>query len=537
MNIFARRNNNNSEDVKIPKIDALIAKIRTLHQEKYHKGIKNLVNNTSFELLVVALEEINEFDVINLFLSITETAKMGQFFLSFNRENQIKILSTIRPIVLKKLLEELNADDVVEILRSVDAHLCKKIILSASSKLRVEIKQIKDFDQAQIGSIMNTTFLYLDSDMQVGSALSYLRKKRDEFDIEQEIFVINEQKIVVGKIKIQNLFFWDDPNTSIEELMDKSFITIFANEDIDDAIDLFQKYHSPILGVLNSEKQLIGIINNSDIISEILEENMEDVHKFYGIVSTAETYLRSSVFEIVKSRKLWLILLLFATTLTTLIIDKFEVFGYAWTAGISSAVLVPIIPVITDMSGNAGSQATATIIQALSSNEIKRSDFSKVLKKEFCVALCLGSILSVVNFLRLFFYFLFFPINQEKINFGTTAVSAVSAIIGDDTLSLLSNKVVINSKQSFFLGMAGAGVSSISLFFVVVISKILGAIIPFLALRLDYDPAAFSTPVLTTVLDVLSAIIFFGLGIIILKYSSSAILGKEIINGAIVNAT
>ncbi|WP_216083479.1 magnesium transporter [Candidatus Mycoplasma haematohominis] len=507
------------------KVESVVEKINFLYQEKNDLGIKTLLKNQPINLLVDALEKIDSENVAIRFLIVAQKMKMGELFLSFGEALQLRILNTMKSGVITHLLEDLNSDDVYEIFAAATVPIQRKIIFNASKRLKEEIKQLKSFDFAEVGSIMNVTYLSLSENMSVSEAIDFLKKHKAEFDISEEIFVVNSNGVIVGQVNTQKLFFLyldkcstNNSEINIGEITEKSFMSVSERDDIDIVSDLFRKYSIKTLAVINNESKLVGIIDYQDVIPEILDSNIEDVHKFYGIKETKRSYLNSSILEIVKSRITCLIIMLFVATITTFAIDKFESLGVMYTAGISTAILVPIIPIITDMCGNTGSQTTATVIQAYSLGELKESDFWKVVKKELKVATVIGAILAVCNFVRLFFYFIVTTKTdlsgfQAKVHTGTNT----------------SDK--LNPMNVYLISLVGAAASSLSLWLVVIFSKFFGVLIPCLAIKFNLDPASVSAPLLTTVLDTIASIIFFGIGVLLLHFAISGILGVTITGG------
>ncbi|AEG73431.1 Mg2+ transport protein [Mycoplasma haemofelis Ohio2] len=507
------RNKLSYEGLYERQLESLTQKVFFLYDSKNDAGIKSQIRNQPLNLLVEAIEKIDDIDLAVRFIVASYRIKMGELFLSFTESNKIKILSKLNSAVLSQLLNDLNSDDVYEILNIVPSTLQKKILLNSSRSLKLEIKELKSFDFGHVGSIMNNTFVTFVEGMNIGEAINFLHINKDAFDIGEEIFVTNTDDEIVGFVRTKNLLFHRE-SESISEVIEKSYFSVGVSEGIDEVIDLFKKYSPSTVAVIDENSKLVGIVNSSDVIPEIIDNNMEDVYHFYGIRDTYKTYLNSDVMEIVKSRIFCLIITLLAATVTTYAIDKFETLGVSWTAGISSAILVPIIPIITDMCGNTGSQTTATIIQAVASGEVKDRDIWKVIRKELKVALVIGLVLALFNFCRLIIYYTMVPIDSSKFHLQDSSSSGITA-----------------KDKLFLVGMVGAFSSSISLFLVVLCSKFFGVLIPFMAIRFNYDPASISAPVLTTILDTVSSVIFFGIGVMFLNWTISPIFGMNVSNG------
>ncbi|CBZ40496.1 Magnesium transporter [Mycoplasma suis KI3806] len=529
----------NSREIFLPSrskndrlCNKLFVKLSKAYEYKNYGAIKSLLGYYSIPVLVKALEKLSNYELINIAFLTVEQDRMRDLFLSFSDNYKLGILNTMRPIVLSKLLAQLQADQVVELLSMVDSNLSKKIIYLASPELRKNVSIISNFSHSQVGSIMNTSILTIQANLKISQALTYIRKRRHKLDIENELFVVNLSKEVVGMITLQDLFFSPNNSLTVQEIMEKDYITFRATDQIGEIVDAFQKYPISSIAVLNERNQILGVVNNKDILPEIVEENMEDVYKFYGIVNLTHSYMKSTTWEVVRSRLFWLVILLFATTLTTLIIDKFEDLGFKWTMGISSAILVPMIPLITDMCGNSGSQTAASIIQSFASDELKGKDFLHVLKKELKISLVVGGIVSLVNFARLSIYYWFFPISTGKLNFLDAKLHSrvdIRSFLHYAYIQYVQPLVKFfgnteNTGNTEWMGIIGSLVSSLSLFFVIILSKLLGVVIPYIAHKFKRDPAALTTPVLTTILDAIGTLIFFSIGVGVIYLSMHSLL-------------
>ncbi|RAO94853.1 magnesium transporter [Mycoplasma wenyonii] len=512
--------------------DQLSAKLSRAFELKNYASIRELSRAHSVTTLVSILEKLSNYELVNIIFLALDEDRLEDFFFSFSEANRLTILNNIRPALLSKLLSQLQPDKVAEILSIVDSNLSKKIIYLSSPQQRKELNLISSFSHSQVGSIMNTSILTIPESFKISDALSYIKKKRNKFDIGEELFVVNLKQEVVGSVNIQTLFFSTRSSLSVGEVAEKDYISISAREQIGEAIDLFQKFPFTSAAVLNEKNQILGVITSKDILPEIVDESMEDVYRFYGIVNLQHSYIKSTPWEVVRSRLFWLIVLLFATTLTTLIIDKFENLGVKWTSGLSSAILVPLIPLITDMCGNSGSQTATSIIQSFASNELTAKDLWPVAKKELKISVMVGGIVSVVNFVRLLVYFTIFPIETNKLKNQTTTqttnlVQSTSFVPFSEQFRNLSlffnaskNGDQYNPKVA---GYVGAAISSLALFVVIILSKLMGVFIPFVAHKFFKDPASMTTPALTTILDAVGTLIFFSMGVGIIYLSLDAL--------------
>lgn len=460
---------------------------------KYYKSknivaIQRLVKKNQLNSTIKAIESIDETEIIIFILMALSATKHNNIFRFFSDELQRIIIEESNNNQLKIILKNLYPDEILDIANKND-DLFKKILLCLSSKQRTLIKQISKFENDEAGSIMNPDYISFNDNYTIKECINIYKKSFDKIEGNLRFFVTSSNKKLVGQVSIETLFFVDDNSQTVDSIMDQNVMSVHPTDDVEDIIAIIQDYNLPTLPVVDNDGILVGIINDNDILPAIEEETTEDIYHMYGIQKLQDSYIKSTVWSIVKSRLFWVLILMISATLTSIVIDRFENWGISATLGLSTILLVPIIPVITGTSGNTGSQSAATVIRALAVGEVTPKEYKKVILKEFQVGLLLGGLLAVFNMIRLSIYF---------------AIPAFRDI---------PNNLELKIDNDYAVAMIAAVASTISLWIAIILSKLLGSILPLIATKFKLDPTVMSTPLIATTIDVCSTSILFAVGI------------------------
>ncbi|TNK83998.1 magnesium transporter [Mycoplasmopsis pullorum] len=422
------------------------------------------------------------------FFRILTTNEAAELFSYLEDESKTKLVNSFTEDWGKEIIQELQSDELADLLEELPVNLQKKILAETPPEKRNLINEILKFNDNQVGSIMSVDIFPIQNTWTCAKALR--RIKEMYFDDEKEFthyfYVTDEKGILLGSVTFEEIVFTDRSST-IDEIY-SSVRSVHTYDNKEEAANIFADHDSSSLPVVNIENRLIGMITSDDVIDVIRDSATEDIYKIAGIsaADSEEAYLKRSVLSFVKSRVFWLIILLISATLSELIIQTFlnfteNYFKLSLRVSLSAAIISSILPVISGSAGNAGSQASSTIIRAIALGEIPKGQYMKAIRKELCVALILGAILFIVNFLRLVVYF---------------------SISGD---------LIRQTKNILLFTLA----SSVSLYFVIIIAKLLGTAIPLVASRLKRDPAVMSAPILTTLSDAISVLFAFSTLILI----------------------
>lgn len=458
--------------------------------EKDLYSIRKYVDNTSFEEVVEELDKLNELEV-SLFFRFLKTEKASELFSHLNEEQQQSIIQNLTKKEIADFINELYTDEIADVLEALPPDMAKTILLTVDKTTRVKVNQILQFDDEEVGSVMSVDIILLRSNMSNKEALELIKQKREESEIGQFYYVVDSKNKLQGSTTLEDIVF--APKDDLISKKMKQVKSVKTKQLKAEAANIFSLEHYPTLPVVDENGVLMGMLTSDDVIDIIQDEASEDIYKAAGISYENQQilpYLKTSIFSIVKSRIFWLIILMIGSTLSQVIIQIFnqelenKLKEIPQLAGIAiSSILIALIPVTSATSGNAGSQSTSTLTRATSLGELKDAKMSKVILKETLVGLVLGTILSIINYIRLIAYYMIY----DGLLFKQTVFILIISLI-----------------------------SSISLLISITLSKLLGATILTIAIKTKNDPVVMSAPLITTIIDALSTLIFFVLSYIIL---------------------
>ncbi len=375
-------------------------------------------------------------------------------------EKQQYIIETITDKEIKNIIDNLFLDDTVDLIEEMPANVVKKIIKNTDENKRNLINQFLRYPEDSAGSLMTIEFVDLRKEMSVSDALEHIRKTGVDKETIDISYVINKNRVLEGWLPIRKLIL-SDGESLIKDILDANIITIQTHDDQEEIARLFKKYDLIAMPVVDYENRLVGIITIDDIVDIIEQENTEDFQIMAGMAPSDEKYLKTSVFTLAKNRVIWLMVLMISATFTGRIMSKYQ------NVLESVVILATFIPMLMDTGGNAGSQSSTLVIRGLALEEIQLKDIFKVLWKEFRVSLIVGIILTSVNFIRLLLI---------------------------ERVSLEVNLTVC-----------------ISLLITVILSKVVGCILPILAKKAKLDPAIMAGPLITTIVDAVSIFAYFNI--------------------------
>lgn len=422
--------------------------------------------------LMQARSELIDMNVVDIaqLLDETDQEKMliifrilpkdisADVFSYLSSEQQIYIIESITDKEIKTIIDELFFDDTIDFLEELPANVVKRVLKNTDENTRALINQFLKYPENSAGSIMTIEYVDLKKKMTVKEALGHIKKTGIDKETINTCYVMDKNRRLEGVISIRQLILNED-DTIIKDIMDENVIYVHTLEDQEYVADTFRKYDFTSMPVVDNENRLVGIITIDDIVDIIEQENTEDFQKMAAMAPSEEEYLKTGIFSLAKHRILWLLVLMISATFTGNIIRRFE------DVLQSVVVLAAFIPMLMDTGGNAGSQSSTLIIRGLALGEIEAKDVMKVVWKELRVSIVVGVALSVVNFGRIYFL----------------------------------------EKTDLFVSIA----ISFSIFFTVVIAKVVGGVLPIIAKKLKLDPAIMAGPLITTIVDALALIIYF----------------------------
>ena len=368
---------------------------------------------------------------------------------------------------LREVVDELYVDDAVDIVEEMPANVVRRILSQADPQMRKDINEILRYPENSAGSIMTTEYVSLRPDMT--GEESILRIRRTGVD-KETIYTcyVTRDRLLLGLITVKDLLLAQDDGMHISELMETNVISVNTHTDQEEVAQMLSKYNFLALPVVDGENRMVGIVTFDDAMDVLEDEATEDMEIMGGMTPSDKTYLRSTTFDLFRHRIPWLMLLMVSATFTGLIITKFE------DALKMQVALTAFIPMLMDTGGNSGSQSSVTIIRALSLGELEFSDLGRVIWKEIRTAVLCGLALAVVCFGKI--------------------LLVDRLLMGNDSISVMVSLVVC-------LTMA----------LTVLVAKVVGCILPMLAKKIGFDPAVMASPFITTIVDALSLLIYFGI--------------------------
>jgi len=437
--------------------------LELLENKEYIK-LRDLLIEMNHVNIAEILEELDTNNQLVIFRILPkDTAVLVFSYLS--TDTQEAIIHAITDKEVKTLIDELYFDDMIDLLEEMPANIVKKILRNVSEEERSLVNQFLKYPENSAGSLMTIEYVDLKRDITVKDALQKIKRIGLEKETVYTCYVIDQNRKLEGIVSLRELVVSPD-DTLISDLMTTDVIYVHTNDDQEEVAKVFKKYGFLALPVVDTEKRLVGIITFDDIMKVIEEESTEDIYKMAAIVPSEETYMSSSIFHLARNRITWLLFLMISATFTGYIIRNYE-------ATLSSQViLASFIPMLMDTAGNAGSQTSTLIIRGLSLGEVKIKDIFKIIFKEFRISLIVGLILSSINLIR----------------------------------------ILIVDKTSFSIALT----VSLSLYLTIVFAKVFGGMLPIIASKLKLDPAIMASPIITTIVDAISLLIYFQLASLIL---------------------
>lgn len=434
----------------------LSSTIETLLENKRYNSVKDILITVNPQDIAVIFSDQPPARLMLLFRLLPKELA-AEVFVEMDSELQEQLINAFSDKELEELMGELYMDDTVDLIEEMPANVVKRILKQTDPKMRGKINELLNYPEDSAGSIMTIEFADLRPDMTASEALKRIRETGIDKETIDICYVIEKRRLL-GLVSLRTLVLADG-NSLVSDIMDENVIYANTLDDIEVVADMFAKYDLTALPVVDKEQRLVGIITVDDAIDVMREETTEDMAKMAAITPSDKPYPKMTVFELYKSRIIWLLLLMISAVLTQLIIKKFE------AALSAQIILTAFIPMLMDTGGNAGSQSSATIIRSISLNEISFKDIFKVIWKEIRVAALCGLTLGVINFLKL-----------------------------------------------AFLDRVGMGVAvavSLTLIATVLVSKFFGCTLPLIVKKIGLDPAVTASPMITTIVDATSLVIYF----------------------------
>ena len=434
-----------------------------------------LLAQREFKAVRSILDVMNEVDIASLLSTLSDKElalafrlipkdKAAEVFSNMDTSMQTYLVTMFTEKELKELLDDLYMDDTVDMLEELPANLVKRILATVSASDRSMINQLLNYPEDSAGSIMTTEYVDLREEMTVGQAMAHIKKTGIHKETIYTCYITERRKLV-GIVSAKDLMTTDD-NVPIKDLMETEIISVYTHADQEQVAQLFTKYDLLALPVIDQDGRMVGIVTFDDAMDVMVDEATEDITKMAAINPSEKTYFETSVLQHAKNRIPWLLILMFTSIITGTIITRYE------NAFAAIPLLVSFIPILMDPAGNCGPQSATLIVRGIARDEIRFTDLFKVMFKEFRISLIVGAFLAVANGVRIF------------IQYHNPGLAVVIAC---------------------------------SLMGTVIMAKLVGCILPLLAKKVNLDPAIMASPLITTLVDTFSILIYFNIATVLFR--------------------
>ncbi len=442
----------------------MLEKFEDLIEEKKYSKIKELLVDMNEYDIAEILEELPQKELIKVFRLLPKDIA-ADVFSYLETDTEANIITSLSDSEAVDIINDMAADDATDLIDEMPANVVNKLISKVDKETRRNINQLLKYPDNSAGSIMTVEYLDFKEYITIKDAIKKIRQEYDDKETINTCYVTDKSRKLVGIVKLKDLVVNSD-DKDIKDIMEDDFISVNTLMDQEEVAKIIQDYDLTSVPVVDSENKLVGIITIDDVIDIIEAEATEDIEKMAAILPTEKSYLKLSVLDIWKSRIPWLLLLMVSATFTGKIIQHYE------DSLAAMVILTSFIPMLMDTGGNAGGQASVTIIRGLSLNDIEFNDILKVIWKEIRVAVLVGITLAIANFVKLL-----------VIDGVTTTVALVVCL---------------------------------TLVITVCVAKVIGCSLPILAKKLGFDPAVMASPFITTLVDAVSLIIYFRIAVTLL---------------------
>ena len=446
------------------------------------KSIAALVEAKKYSTLRDILSTMNPSDVAYVFEALDDPSALprlfrllpkelaAEAFVEMESDSQELLIRGFSDTELKEVVDELYVDDAVDLVEEMPSNVVKRILRQADPETRRLINEMLKYPEDSAGSIMTTEFVSLRPQMTVEDAEKRIRRTGVDKATINTCYV-TEQGRLIGAISIRTLLL-SEHDAVISDIMVDHVISVTTTDDQEDVVQALSKYNFSAMPVVDGEGRLVGIVTVDDAMDVMEEEATEDMEIMAGMAPSERPYLHTGVIETWKARVPWLLILMLSATLTGIVLNHYE------SQLAACIVLSSFIPMLSGTGGNSGTQASVAIIRGLALDELGMADLSKIVWKELRVSLLCGVCLASANFVKMLAL----------------------------DMALLHNGVTVGV----------AAVVCLTLIFVVLIAKLVGCTLPILAKRLGFDPAVMASPFITTIVDVLSLLVYFRIASLVL---------------------
>ena len=446
----------------------MLEKIIDLISKKDFKRLKALLEDLNNADISEILDELSNEDVAIIFRLLPKS-EAADIFAYMETETQEDLLNLLSDKEISDIISGLFVDDAADLIGEMPANVVTRLLKNTKEDKRKAINDILKYPEDSAGSIMTTDFIDIPSGSTVKEVFDRLRKVGRRKEAIYILYIVDPGKYLAGVIDIKDLLLHDYEDV-VDDFMEENVISVSTSTDKEEVAHMFDHYDFLAMPVVDTENRLVGVVTVDDAMEVLTEEAEEDLQIMSAMAPNDDDYSNLSVFTLYKNRIIWLLFLMLSATFTGLILNHYE------NAFASIPILVSFIPMIMDTGGNCGSQSSTSVICALATGEIEAKDVLKVWSKEALVALMCGGTLAIVNGVRIM---IMYPNNPQKF--------VLAIVVG---LTLMATALL---------------------------AKSLGVLLPIAAKKLKLDPAYMASPLITTVVDTVSLVIYFSIAVVIMS--------------------
>ena len=439
--------------------------LANLDDAKKYQSLRDVMSTLNAPDLAAVFEDLPPEKMPVLFRLMPKDLA-AEVFAELTPDTQESLIAGLSDKELKIVIDELFVDDATDLVEEMPASVVKRILAQADPDTRKMINELLKYPEDSAGGVMTTEFMELSPDMTVRQAMESIRKNGFDKETINNCYVTQRDRTLAGVVSLRSLILEKNEDRKLSDFMDTNVVSVTTGTDREETSQLFSKYGFLAIPVVDNEARLVGIVTIDDAITILQDEANEDIAKMSGIALVDKPYFKRSMLDMFKSRAPWLLFLMISATFSSLVIRSYE------SALAAMTVLTAYIPMLTDTGGNAGSQSTSTIIRGIALGEIEPRDLPRILWKEMRVAILCGMALAVCNFVKMLLF---------------------------DRIAPMVALVVC-----------------LTLIITVIISQMLGAFLPVVASKIGIDPAVMASPLITTIVDTTTLLVYFNIARVLL---------------------
>lgn len=462
----------NFDNINLDELDLMDMELEEIQElaegllaERKYSMLRQMLDNLNAADIALLFDEIDKKE-IPLLYRLLPKEEAAETFTYMSRDMQKTLINTLTDRELRAVMDDIYLDDTVDIIEEMPANVVARILRNTDEETRKMINQVLKYPKDSAGSLMTIEYVNIKKEMTVGEAISRIRQTAVDKETIYTCYVTEHRKLI-GMVSVKDLLMAED-SMQIEDIMETNVIYTDTHEDKEEVAKIFNKYDFLAIPVVDREERLVGIVTFDDAMDVMQEENTEDITKMAAMTPTEDSYFNTSVFSHARSRIGWLLVLMLSATVSGSIINHYQESFKLYP------LLVSFIPMLSGTGGNCGSQSSTLMIRGLSLDEIKFKDLPRVVFKEFRVAILVSIVLAIVNGIRIF------------LQYGDLKMAVIIAL---------------------------------SLVAVVVISKFIGCTLPLVAEHIHLDPALMAAPLISTIVDICSTLLYFKIATVVLQIS------------------